>query len=198
MGELPADGETRDSQDRPGVNPAGAGRKNECLSREVCRSAEVVSATTAAMRKDGAAEVSRGHSIHLRPRRRRTSPLRPLGERGEGPNSKTQGTAEETVFAMEQKTQQLAFNYVEEGEAHPGRGEGSQAKTALQGTGALAPGLMEAVVEPDNMRLALKRVQSNKGSAGVDGMSVRELAIYLKEHWPRIRRYDKSRNATGE
>ena len=34
---------------------------------------------------------------------------------------------------------------------------------------------------------ALKRVKSNKGSAGIDGMSVEELPGYLKEHWPAIR-----------
>ena len=36
MGELAGDSETRDFQDRPVVDPAGAGRKSECLSREVC------------------------------------------------------------------------------------------------------------------------------------------------------------------
>src|SRR5262249_20200913 len=32
-----------------------------------------------------------------------------------------------------------------------------------------------------------KRVQANKGSAGVDGLSVEQTAQYLKTHWPRIR-----------
>jgi hypothetical protein len=39
MGELTHDGETRDSRDRLGVDPAGAGRKNGRLSREICRPA---------------------------------------------------------------------------------------------------------------------------------------------------------------
>jgi RNA-directed DNA polymerase len=47
--------------------------------------------------------------------------------------------------------------------------------------------LMEAVVERSNMILALRRVESNAGSAGVDGMEVRELRGYLKEHWPKIK-----------
>src|SRR3974377_361753 len=34
---------------------------------------------------------------------------------------------------------------------------------------------------------ALKGVKSNKGSAGIDGMTVDELPAYLKEHWPAIR-----------
>jgi RNA-directed DNA polymerase len=47
--------------------------------------------------------------------------------------------------------------------------------------------LMEAVVERENMVAALDRVRTNKGSAGVDGMSVEALTPYLKEHWPRIK-----------
>src|ERR1051325_378585 len=47
--------------------------------------------------------------------------------------------------------------------------------------------LMEAVVERSNMTLALRRVESNAGSAGVDAMEVGELRGYLKEHWPKIK-----------
>jgi RNA-directed DNA polymerase len=47
--------------------------------------------------------------------------------------------------------------------------------------------LMEEVCERDNCEQALKRVKANKGAAGVDGMTVRELPQYLKQHWPGIR-----------
>jgi len=47
--------------------------------------------------------------------------------------------------------------------------------------------LMEEVVETSNMKAALLGVRENKGSAGVDGMSVEELPEYLKREWPRIR-----------
>ena len=47
--------------------------------------------------------------------------------------------------------------------------------------------LMEAVVEGSNARAALKRVKANKGSAGVDGMTVDELGPYLAVHWPAVR-----------
>lgn len=90
-------------------------------------------------------------------------------------------------MVLRQKTGQLAFDYGEAGEARPGRSEGHQATAALPGAGTLAQGLVEAVVEPRNMRRALKRVRANKGSAGVDGMTVDELPAYLKEHWPAIR-----------
>jgi RNA-directed DNA polymerase len=47
--------------------------------------------------------------------------------------------------------------------------------------------LMEEVVERENLKKALRRVQSNQGSAGVDGMTVMQLPEYLKTHWPDIR-----------
>ncbi len=47
--------------------------------------------------------------------------------------------------------------------------------------------LMEAVVGRENMWSALKRVESNKGAPGVDGMRASELRAWLKEHWPRVR-----------
>ncbi len=47
--------------------------------------------------------------------------------------------------------------------------------------------LMEAVVERENMLKALHQVEANKGSAGVDGVSVFALRATLREHWPRIR-----------
>jgi RNA-directed DNA polymerase len=47
--------------------------------------------------------------------------------------------------------------------------------------------LMEAVVERSNMILALRRVEQNRGSAGIDRVTVKELRGYLKEHWPKIK-----------
>ena len=46
---------------------------------------------------------------------------------------------------------------------------------------------MDAVVEGENMWSALRRVERNKGVAGVDNMPVESLRSYLKEHWPRIK-----------
>ena len=47
--------------------------------------------------------------------------------------------------------------------------------------------LMEAVCEKANLTKALKRVVANKGSAGVDGMTVKQLPGYLAGHWPTMK-----------
>jgi RNA-directed DNA polymerase len=47
--------------------------------------------------------------------------------------------------------------------------------------------LMEEVCERENLKEALRRVKANKGSAGVDGMTVGDITDYLKQHWPVIR-----------
>jgi group II intron reverse transcriptase/maturase len=46
---------------------------------------------------------------------------------------------------------------------------------------------MEEVVQRGNAKAALKRVRQNKGSPGVDGVTVDELPKYLAEHWEAIR-----------
>ena len=47
--------------------------------------------------------------------------------------------------------------------------------------------LLEEVLERNNMLLALKRVISNKGSHGVDGMKIDELREHIKKHWHTIK-----------
>src|SRR6202790_3036305 len=47
--------------------------------------------------------------------------------------------------------------------------------------------LMEEVCERENLLEALRRVKANKGSAGIDGMTVGQLSGYLKEHWLTLR-----------
>lgn len=46
---------------------------------------------------------------------------------------------------------------------------------------------MEEICEEKNLRQALKRVVSNQGSGGVDGMSTTALADYLRVQWPVIK-----------
>jgi len=47
--------------------------------------------------------------------------------------------------------------------------------------------LMNAVVERENMIEALRRVERNKGAAGIDEMPVSELRLYLNAHWSHIK-----------
>jgi RNA-directed DNA polymerase len=49
------------------------------------------------------------------------------------------------------------------------------------------PELMEEVLSRSNLELALKRVRQNKGSAGIDGMTVDELPDYLKINWENLK-----------
>ena len=66
-------------------------------------------------------------------------------------------------------------------------GEAASAGRAGERSGLGTSRLMERVIEGGNLRRALKRVQQNEGSPGVDGLTVDELPAYLREHWPMIR-----------
>jgi RNA-directed DNA polymerase len=70
------------------------------------------------------------------------------------------------------------------------RGEGGsacQVTAASDRTEPIKSAVMEEVVRRENLKKALKRACANKGSPGVDGMTVDELKDYLKVHWPEIR-----------
>ena len=43
-------------------------------------------------------------------------------------------------------------------------------------------GMLEMILSPINLNKAYKKVKSNKGSGGVDGLSVEDLLLYLLEH----------------
>lgn len=58
----------------------------------------------------------------------------------------------------------------------------SQASTALNPARALTACLMEEVCARDNLNRAYARVQANRGAPGVDGLTVGELARWLKQH----------------
>jgi RNA-directed DNA polymerase len=83
----------------------------------------------------------------------------------------------------------LAFMEEDRGEALKGLPEGTESSAGKRGTEspAITEQLMEEVCERENCKQALKRVKANKGSPGMDGMTVHELPGYLKEHWPAIR-----------
>jgi RNA-directed DNA polymerase len=81
----------------------------------------------------------------------------------------------------------LAFSGEGRSEAPMAPGGGSEtAKRRIESPANLEQ-LMEEVCERENCLQAYKRVKSNKGSPGIDGMTVEELPGHLKEHWPAIR-----------
>lgn len=47
--------------------------------------------------------------------------------------------------------------------------------------------LMEKVVENENVKHALRRVEQNDGAPGIDGMDVKNLRSHLKENWRSIK-----------
>jgi group II intron reverse transcriptase/maturase len=66
-------------------------------------------------------------------------------------------------------------------------GEAGRAAKGRTRSGVDHERLMEHVVERENCLRALKRVRQNKGSPGVDAMTVGDLATWLAEHWGDIR-----------
>src|SRR6202451_237987 len=84
---------------------------------------------------------------------------------------------------------QLDFSSAPTGEAREAGREETESSGARNGTEnpASTNRLMEAVCERENLKAALQRVKTNKGSPGVDGMTVGGIKDYLKEHWPAIR-----------
>jgi RNA-directed DNA polymerase len=83
----------------------------------------------------------------------------------------------------------LAFMEEDRGEAPNDLREGTESSAGKRGieSPAIAEQLMEEVCGRENCKQALKRVKANKGSAGVDGMTVQQLPEYLKQHWLEIR-----------
>ena len=60
-------------------------------------------------------------------------------------------------------------------------------RSPVRDEGKSGAGLWEVIWERQNLLTALKRVESNRGAPGVDGMRVEALRPYMKEHWPEIR-----------
>ena len=89
---------------------------------------------------------------------------------------------------MVQKTKQMELPLGPGGEVRPNQ-RSEQASTAATGNGGSGTrSLMEEVVSYQNIGPAAKRVRSNKGAPGIDGMGVDELGGWLREHWPGIRK----------
>jgi RNA-directed DNA polymerase len=83
----------------------------------------------------------------------------------------------------------LAFREESRSEAPTASKEGTESLAAKRSTEspAIDEQLMEEACERENCKQALARVKANKGSPGVDGMTVHDLPGYLKQHWPAMR-----------
>src|SRR5882724_11790512 len=91
---------------------------------------------------------------------------------------------------MQQNIQtELNFSSTPAGEAGEGGSEEAESFPATNEpeSPARTNRLMEGVCERENLKEALRRVKANKGSAGVDGITVGGITDYLKQHWPTIR-----------
>jgi len=83
----------------------------------------------------------------------------------------------------------LDFSSALTGAARGVAGEETESPVATSGSESPAKTnrLMEEVCERENLKEALRQVKANKGSSGVDGMTVMALTDYLRQHWPAIR-----------
>jgi group II intron reverse transcriptase/maturase len=89
--------------------------------------------------------------------------------------------------AKHQKPMQMELPLEVKGEAQDDRRSG-EASTATNEIARLGTGrLMEEAIGSASVEMALKQVRRNKGSPGVDGMTVDELPLYVAEHWEELR-----------
>lgn len=72
-----------------------------------------------------------------------------------------------------------------EAELGTGRDEAGSARRDRGGSGR--GDLLGQALARENLARAWQRVKANRGSAGVDGLSIDDTAEYLKTHWPQIR-----------
>jgi RNA-directed DNA polymerase len=88
--------------------------------------------------------------------------------------------------AMRQMSASAERSGVGQGEAlsDPGSDEATRPRPEAKGTG---PGLLDAALARENMQQAWKRVRSNKGAAGIDGLDIDQTAERLRSDWPAIR-----------
>jgi group II intron reverse transcriptase/maturase len=109
--------------------------------------------------------------------------------RSEGPNGEESEARVDLGSGKRQKPRQLGLPF--EGRAEgPSVERSDEPRPAVNGSersGSEGEDLMALVVACSNVEVALRRVKKNKGSPGIDGMTVEELPAYVAEHWPRHR-----------
>ena len=108
----------------------------------------------------------------------------------EGPNERS-GKYDMDLKSDKRQNIQLALDFSSSpaGEARTAEREETESLLAAHDTESPAKTnpSVEEVCERENLKKALQQVKANKGSGGIDGMTVEELDGYLKQHWPAIR-----------
>lgn len=84
----------------------------------------------------------------------------------------------------------LSFGRQGQGESRGSAHQGAELRSAAahDESPAITVQLMEKVVLPENWDKALKKVRANRGSPGIDGMTVVELPVYLVKHGDELRK----------
>jgi group II intron reverse transcriptase/maturase len=93
---------------------------------------------------------------------------------------------------MQQKTEQLSLSFDDRGEARKRWKSGRLVSSANESEreNPVAPTLAESLIEvmvSKHAENALRKVESNKGAAGVDGMRTDELRPHLMKHWKALK-----------
>ena len=124
-----------------------------------------------------------------RRRQREVSRGRSSAARREGPNEDESESTVSLEGKRPQMSRQLELPLVSRGEA-PRVKRSEEAPTATHGDERSGTsGLLELVLRRENLQAALKRVKKNKGSPGIDGMTVDELPDHLRAHWSELREH---------
>lgn len=82
-----------------------------------------------------------------------------------------------------QRKQKPVRDIAQEGRLEAVRNEHALSTPTASSEEETASHVLERILSRENMVAAYKRVRSNKGAPGVDGMTVDELRTYLDDHW---------------
>jgi len=124
----------------------------------------------------GLSEVSRGHSTI----------------KWEGPNNRRFSKSLKDTKKYKESRQLPKGGYLHKDRVEPESSAGAPSISSMSqnkenNVNGYKEGLLEKILEPQNLNLAYKKVKANKGSSGVDGMTVDDLFKFLKRNGQRIR-----------
>jgi len=114
-------------------------------------------------------------------------PEQSAGEAGEGPNERESWKAVTLKRAPHQKPRRLGRVDGGQGEAQAGASRGEARSADHQRESSGRADLLKHALSRENMVAAWKHVKANKGSAGVDGLTIEQTIEHLRTHWSPIR-----------